>query len=353
MKFFLRFITAGVSIFLSSAFAGAQVKDSLLVKAGKYIEQYDYEQALKCYDQAEYYVADSLGLSEIEAHRSHCDTLLSLSTTIAAPVVISRARFSKKDFFLYYPFPDGAFRPVEGGGVVFYPGTEDHIFISRDEAEGQFLSITIGDNKYFSKESPDGFGGYDLYCSEWDSELGEWKEAKNLGFPYSSSANDYLFVDTEDGHFSLFASDRSCSADSVYVYVIDKTKLNTSAQFNNAESRLQLAELIPNVGNDMLVRTPERTENPWTDKYQEVIAREKELNALLETAPEEQKASIREELGKLAEEKREIEEYIFESNSQTRTISGEVDRDVAGVEGSFIFYKRKLGAPIKVTLTQD
>lgn len=353
MKVFLRFITSGVCVCLFSVFAGAQVKDSLLVKAGKYIEEYSYEQALKCYDQAEYYVVDSLGMSEIEARRSHCDTLLSLSTTVSAPVVISRARFSKKDFFLYYPFPDGSFRPVEGGGVIFYPGDEDHIFISRDESEGQFLSITIGDNKYFSKRSDYGFGGYDLYCSQWDSELGEWKEARNLGFPYSSSANDYLFVDTEDGKFSLFASDRSCSADSVYVYVIDKTRVNASTQFNDGESRLQLAELIPNVGNDMLVRTPQQSENPWTDKYQEVIAREKELNAILQTASEEQKASLREEIEKLSAQKREIEEYIFESNSHTRTISQEVDRDVAGVEGSFIFYKRKLGAPIKVTLTQD
>ncbi len=334
--------------------ANAQIKDSLLVAAREYMSEYDYERALECYGQAEYYVSDSLGAFELQQEIRHCDTLLSESCQAPLLSVVSRARFSKEDFFLYYPLADESFHPVESGGVIYYPGGEDVLYLDKDEALGQFLSVTIGNNKYFSKISEGGFGGYDLYCSKWDESLGEWGEAQNLGFPYSSTGNDYLFMGTDDGRFSLFASDRSCSADSVYVYVIDNTAKAENARLSSGQMRSELAELTPNVDSNTLVRSSSGSVDPWVEKYQALVNREKELNAVLATTDQEdQKSALLDELDKLAKEKKQVEESIFESNTQTRTISEEVDRDLAGVDGSFIFFKRKLGAPIKIVLTQN
>ncbi len=353
MKGNLRWAVIGMSLCLVSFHAVAQVRDSLLVAAENYMETYDYEQALRCFNQAEYYVADSLGAVEIAEQIRHCDTLLAISRTVPVLNVISRARFSKEDFFLYYPFPDKSFRPVDGGGVIYYTGPEDNLFINRDEAEGQFLSVTAGDCKYFSKKSEDGFGGYDLYCSRWNSVLGEWGEARNLGFPYSSSGNDYLYMETEDGKFSLFASDRSCGADSVYVYVIDNSVKPQYASVSSGEARAQLAELFPNVDNSTLVRSSSDPEasDLWMDRYQELAEREMELRLLMLTASGEQMDLFQKELDEIVQEKIRVEEVIFETNSKTRTISEEVDRDVAGVDGAFIFIKKSLGAPIKINLT--
>ncbi len=353
MKGILRLAVIGISLCQISFHAVAQVRDSLLVEAKNYMETYDYEQALRCFNQAEYYVVDSLGAFEIAEQIRHCDTLLAVSRTVPVLNVISRARFSKEDFFLYYPFPDKSFRPVEGGGVIYYTGPEDNLFINRDEAEGQFLSVTAGDCKYFSKKTKDGFGGYDLFCSKWDSDLGEWGEARNLGFPYSSSGNDYLYMETEDGKFSLFASDRSCSADSVYVYVIDNSVKPQYASISSEETRARLAELLPNVDNSTLVRSSSDSEasDPWMDRYQALAEREKELRVLMLTASGEQMDLLQKELDEVMQEKIRVEEVIFETNSKTRTISEEVDRDVVGADGAFIFIKKSLGAPIKINLT--
>ena len=354
MKLFLKFIAAGACICLFPSLAGAQVKDSLLVAAREYMNGYDYEQALRCYNEAEYYVADSLGASEIDEQTRRCDTLRSVSSTAPVLNVVSRARFSKDDFFLYYPLPDESFRPVEGGGVVYWPGSDATLYLDRAEAENQFLPVTVGDCKYFSKKSDDGFGGYDLYCCKWDEALGEWGEAQNLGFPYSSTGNDFLFMDTGDGRFSLFASDRSCGADSVYVYVIDRTMATQTASLSSGQTRSQLAELLPNVDSGTLVRASSTGTDPLIEQYQGLVDREKELKTrLAATEDEERKAALQRELEGLAREKKAVEESIFENNTQTRTISEEVDRDLAGVEGSFIFFKRKLGAPVKIILTQD
>ena len=69
----------------------------------------------------------------------------------------------------------------------------------------------------------------------------------------------------------------------------------------------------------------------------------KELNNILDEA--EIKAN---KIKQLAEERIRVEEYIFNSNARTREISEEVDREVAGVEGSFIFLKRNIGKPIRL-----
>ena len=57
--------------------------------------------------------------------------------------------------------------------------------------------------------------------SSWDDSKGEWGTPVNMGFPYSSPYNDFLYAETPDGRYTLFASDRDCPPDSVDVYVLD------------------------------------------------------------------------------------------------------------------------------------
>ena len=78
-----------------------------------------------------------------------------------------------------------------------------------------------GKTLYFSSNGHYGVGGYDLYVSEWDEEVQDWGVPQNMGFPYSSPADDFLFYNTPDGLYSLFASNRNCAADSLVVYAID------------------------------------------------------------------------------------------------------------------------------------
>ncbi|MBP3848408.1 MAG: DUF3100 domain-containing protein, partial [Pyramidobacter sp.] len=88
--------------------------------------------------------------------------------------------------------------------------------------EDELYPVLSDDGKkvYFSSKGLYGMGGYDLFVSEWDDERQEWGVAENLGFPYSSPYDDLLFCNTPDGNFSLFASNRACSADSLVIYLL-------------------------------------------------------------------------------------------------------------------------------------
>ena len=92
--------------------------------------------------------------------------------------------------------------------------------------------------------------------------------------------------------------------------------------------------------------------DPWSEKYQSIVEREREILSQMRTASEEERLSYENELAALAQAKKQVEEYIFRNNTQTRNIIEEVDREVVGVEGSFIFLKKNLGKPIKITYSE-
>lgn len=347
---FLRVLSIGLGILGSAVCASSQDVGSLLANARKLMSEYSYEEASSFYEQAESMVSDSLTIKQIEKEKALCDSALVQMREVPVLKVVSRARFSKDDFYLYYPLPDNSFRPVEGGDVIFYNGTEDHIYLNREE--GRKFVATFGDKLYFSSNTLGGYGGYDLFCCDWDEKLGEWKEPYNMGFPYSSAGDDFLFIETEDGRFDLFASNRSCSADSVYVYVIDKSATADVTTITSAEQRRELAQLAPNTNNSSIVTSTVSEVDPWSEKYQSIVEREREILSQMRTASEEERLSLENELAALAEAKKQVEEYIFRNNTQTRNIIEEVDREVVGVEGSFIFLKKNLGKPIKITYSE-
>lgn len=78
-----------------------------------------------------------------------------------------------------------------------------------------------GKQLFFASRGLYGMGGYDLYVSDWDENLKDWGIPVNMGFPYSSPYDDFLFINTADGKYSMFASNRACQADSVDIYVLE------------------------------------------------------------------------------------------------------------------------------------
>jgi hypothetical protein len=66
-----------------------------------------------------------------------------------------------------------------------------------------------------------------------------------MGFPYSSPADDFLYIDTEDGRYSVFASNRGCSADSVWVYVLEYDNVPVRRAVNDPQELMDIAELMP------------------------------------------------------------------------------------------------------------
>lgn len=210
---------------------------------------------------------------------------MNLSESVAAPVVLAKQRFSLKDFFLYYPMRPAGWRSApnvldKGGmplvGATYVPRDAKTVFFSAADADGfRHLYVTQdmdsawtrpalvdekllsggneiypmlspdGDRLYFASDAFYGVGGYDLYQSVRDPETGLWGEPVNLGFPYSSPADDFLLMDTPDGKYTLFASNRECSRDSVYVYVLEHQALPFRSPAGSAEELRRLGALSP------------------------------------------------------------------------------------------------------------
>ena len=76
-----------------------------------------------------------------------------------------------------------------------------------------------GQKLYFAAESKEGLGGYDIYTTTYDIENHQFRHPSNIGMPFNSEGNDYMFVIDEYDNLGWFATDRNQSADSVCIYV--------------------------------------------------------------------------------------------------------------------------------------
>ena len=76
-----------------------------------------------------------------------------------------------------------------------------------------------GETLYFAAEGEEGLGGYDIYTSTYDKDTQRFLQPVNLGMPFNSEANDYMFVIDEYSNIGWFASDRNQPADTVCIYV--------------------------------------------------------------------------------------------------------------------------------------
>ena len=96
----------------------------------------------------------------------------------------------------------------------------EHINSQGDE----ILPILSRDGKelYFASNGQYGMGGFDLYVSKFDETSGKWDIPQNLGFPYSTPSDDYLFMNDISKHHSYLVSNRSiANSDSVRIYRLE------------------------------------------------------------------------------------------------------------------------------------
>lgn len=331
------------------------IADSLVAMAGDYEQNYDYSQAHDCYSKAIGVCPDSSLVNIFTGLRDRCASAFGMTREVYKPSVVARANFSADDFFLYYPLPEGSWHEVDGAPPVYYPGDEQVIYESRETSYSMVYPMVFGDRMYFSSRDLKGLGGYDIFCCEWDDNMGEWGEPKNLGFPYSSSDDDFLFVETEDGRYNIFASTRGCSPDSVHVYVT-KREENPSLETVTGPSELRdLAQLAVNVdpstidagesmGEDMAI-------DDWFELHQKKSDELRTAIDLLTTEEDpDQAESLRALIQSLREDLKDIEAHFLDEGSSfdKDRVFDEVNTKIAGVEGYYIFTRKHMGKKIKV-----
>lgn len=101
-------------------------------------------------------------------------------------------------------------RQGEGWGRAFNPGPP-----LNTPAHDGFPFFAADGRLFFASRGHIGFGGYDLFVSERDSE-GRWSAPRNLGRPLNSPLDDITFYLRPDGRGGYFSSTRDGGDDDLY-----------------------------------------------------------------------------------------------------------------------------------------
>lgn len=99
--------------------------------------------------------------------------------------------------------------PENLGPMINTPFDEDFPYIAND-------GVTL----YFASKGHYGMGGYDIYKSVYDPSAKQWSVPENLGFPFSTPFDDFLFVPDAANQYACFASGRETYSDSLTVYKV-------------------------------------------------------------------------------------------------------------------------------------
>ena len=405
--------------------------DSLLLEGDRLRMAYRFDESLKVYLSALESVRDSTGVSTDSVFTSIVNDRILLSengktmTGFAdSPNVIARHRFSIEDFFLYYPFEDGSWRMVpnqldsisghpyskalyapEGSDVIYYSAVDSEgirnicmteckdtvwttpalINEQMTSASDEIYPLLSPDGKtlYFASSGLYGVGGYDLYASQWNEEGADWSAPVNLGFPYSSPADDFLYMNTPDGNYTIFASNRDCSKDSVYVYVLEYVSMPVRKAVENPDELMELSHLVPEEDasagpQSVNADIPENVDTRrYMDKMAEVRAIRDTLsvfesrlendrnmyvmstdaderilltNRILET--EAMMPSIQDSLARASEQLRKIEmEFLFSGVViDPDKLMDAADREVVGETTDYTFEKMNFGDSLQINI---
>ena len=92
------------------------------------------------------------------------------------------------------------------------------IYNGISEANYPFM-MTDGTTFYFAAKGKESIGGYDIFVTRADSENGQFLKPENIGMPFNSEANDYMYVIDELSNIGYFVTDRRQPEGKICVYM--------------------------------------------------------------------------------------------------------------------------------------
>lgn len=406
--------------------------DSTAIEAGRFSAEelyrmadsmrlsYNFPAAAELFRNAAATAVDSSRIRAMEDAMIMSQNGVELMKRCSQPSVVAKERFAIEDFFLYYPMENRSWHSVpnqlDPGGdhplvkATYVPQNQSELFFSASGEDGirhlfsiqdrdtswtapapVFADSTCSYDVIYPVAEPDGktlyfasrgrcsIGGYDLFVSKWDEDAKAWGTPANMGFPYSSPYDDFLYVNTPDGKYSIFASNRETSRDSVYIYVLEYNAAPARRHVSSVSVLKNLSRLTPNVDNLRITQSSMAyavSENDGTRNYMTAMSRVRALrdtissaNSILETkraglalAEEEQKAGMTEEVkaqeAAILEWQKELDtaskalrsiEMEFLANGvilDSGTAQNPSGRDVVGTSNGYTFTRNTPGGTL-------
>ena len=90
--------------------------------------------------------------------------------------------------------------------------------------------LSDGVTLYYGEKNPEGLGGYDIYVTRYNVDTDSYLKPENIGMPFNSMANDYMYAIDELNNLGWFVTDRRQPEGKVCVYVFQP---NQSRQVYN------------------------------------------------------------------------------------------------------------------------
>lgn len=103
-----------------------------------------------------------------------------------------------------------------------------------------------GETMYFAaKSDTEGLGGYDIFMTRYDADEGTFLDAENVGLPYNSTDDDFLYAEDDVHGFAWLATTRRQPEGKACIYVIKtaKKRANYDADEYDEHKLTQLAKL--------------------------------------------------------------------------------------------------------------
>ena len=108
-----------------------------------------------------------------------------------------------------------------------------------DEASYPFM-LTDGLTFYFAGKGEESIGGYDIFMTRYDSRSGSFLKPENIGMPFNSEANDYMYAIDEANRIGYFVSDRRQPEGKVCIYIFipsDTRKTYDNSKYTEEQIR--------------------------------------------------------------------------------------------------------------------
>ena len=312
MKMGKRILFLVILAVLSGHLAVAQT-DSLMRYGDSLHRAYDFAEAESVYLQvldSLDVVEDSLVVKDVRERLRMSENGKNMSRFVQVPQAAGKRRLPQEAFFLAYPLEERSWRPLpnvldadnghEYVRSLYAPDWNDVLYFSAEGPSGTrdimmtMLDDTVwtvpvpvselsdpsadeiypmlspdGKTMYFASDGLYGVGGYDLYKSVWDEQRQRWSAPQNMGFPYSSPADDFLYVESEDRDYALFASNRECGKDSVYVYAVRYEDYPVHTPMTDPIELQELSLLNPPIVEAQEEAVADIPDNELTIKYME------------------------------------------------------------------------------------
>ncbi len=125
-------------------------------------------------------------------------------------------------------------KPVPLSGIATREENQDYPFVLAD-------GVTI----YYAAAGAESFGGYDIFVSRYNAGDERFVKPENIGMPFNSPANDYLYVVDEQNKIGWFVSDRNQEPGKVclYTFIPNETREVYSITDENAKQVRHAARL--------------------------------------------------------------------------------------------------------------